>query len=881
MNNNGLKIKRNEKIYKAVRQMSRSAFCSKDNKKNIDFKENVIDTNRIAQYTGIDRSNVSRELNSLVKNGEIIKVNGKPVLYFDKESLEEIFHFSFQEHLIFENYEDFIKFINNDKNQISTHQSGNTKNEIEMNSSDHNSNDTFSLIIGTDKSLKRQVELAKAAILYPPNGLHTIITGPTGVGKSTFAEVMYRFAIEMKRIPPNAAFVLFNCADYANNAQLLLSHLFGYVKGAFTGADKEKTGLIDQADSGILFLDEVHRLPPEGQEMISLLIDKGVFNRLGETSGNHPVKVLIIAATTENLQSSMLKTFLRRIPVIIDIPDLNSRSIQERVELIATLFKGEAIRINKPITVSKDVLTALTYYNCSGNIGQLKSDIQLLCAKAFLDKISFKSEAVCVKEAHILNHIKEEITTVLSSSETDKNLFRSDMVFYPHSSGINSSTTELSNRLKYEIDYYEKIVENWNKYSKQGLTQEEVFKKVESELKLYFKDFYSKINKEENRKDEIIINLVGAGLFSAVKNAIESAQKLFKTSVNKDIVYGLSIHINNLFKRIDSGLTFPKVNNQTVQRDYSTEYAMACHILKEIEEQLNMTIPESEATVIAMLLYAMANIKQMQNIGVLVMAHGDTTASSMLNVARKLLHIIGNEALDMSLDAKIDTILDEAIEAVKRLDQGKGVLLLTDMGALTRFASLISEKTGFNVLSVNNITTATVLEAVRKSIIPEMTLERLAFELNQYTAGQPELLLTELDSVTGPTLKYINAYMPVLLGKMLIFFDSTKAYNALKVCLDQILKDIGREIDKSLLVKFMFHSACMLERQLRNIPLKNRNTDNINKVRGDIMRCLQEAFQFVEESFSINICDSELTYIIEILDTHYGTCVKPVKYFTK
>lgn len=91
-----------------------------------------------------------------------------------------------------------------------------------------------------------------------------------------FAEVMYSFAKEIGRIKRNAPFVTFNCADYANNPQLLMSQLFGVKKGAYTGADKDRMGLVEKADGGILFLDEVHRLPPEGQEMLFYLIDKGL-----------------------------------------------------------------------------------------------------------------------------------------------------------------------------------------------------------------------------------------------------------------------------------------------------------------------------------------------------------------------------------------------------------------------------------------------------------------------------------------------------------------------------------------------------------------------------------------------------------------------------
>jgi len=192
----------------------------------------------------------------------------------------------------------------------------------------------FKRIIGFDGSLKPQIQQAKAAILYPPNGLHTLILGPTGVGKSNLAEAMYEFAVETGILQKDAPFIIFNCADYAENPQLLLSQLFGHVKGAYTGAVVAKEGLVEKADGGILFLDEVHRLPPEGQELLYFLIDKGKFRRMGETETERTANVMIIAATTEDIESSLLLTFRRRIPMIIELPSLATRPLIERYHMI-------------------------------------------------------------------------------------------------------------------------------------------------------------------------------------------------------------------------------------------------------------------------------------------------------------------------------------------------------------------------------------------------------------------------------------------------------------------------------------------------------------------------------------------------------------------
>ncbi|MGO0862514.1 sigma 54-interacting transcriptional regulator, partial [Clostridioides difficile] len=121
--------------------------------------------------------------------------------------------------------------------------------------------DGFEELIGIKGSLKEKVNLAKSAIMYPPNGLHTIIYGETGVGKSELATCMYKYAVKNNIKEENSPFIVFNCADYAENPNLLIAQLFGVVKGAYTGADANREGLVEQANNGILFLDEIHRLP--------------------------------------------------------------------------------------------------------------------------------------------------------------------------------------------------------------------------------------------------------------------------------------------------------------------------------------------------------------------------------------------------------------------------------------------------------------------------------------------------------------------------------------------------------------------------------------------------------------------------------------------
>lgn len=301
-----------------------------------------ITASELATLLQLDRANVSSDLNKLVKDNRLLKTITRPVRFYIE-----------------------------------------TNTSLETHSTKGTSLDTFAI---ENTSLKIAIEKAKASILYPPNGMHTLLLGETGVGKSMFASLMHEYAIEVEQLPKDAPFIVFNCADYANNPQLLLGQLFGIKKGAYTGASDQ--GLIEKAHEGILFLDEVHRLPPEGQEMLFTFIDRGVYRRLGETENERKARVLIITATTEEPNSFLLKTFTRRIPMTVTLPPLRERTHKERFALLQLFFTNEAIRLRKEIHVSPNTMRAFVFYNCPNNIGQLKTDVQIACAKAYSDFVT-------------------------------------------------------------------------------------------------------------------------------------------------------------------------------------------------------------------------------------------------------------------------------------------------------------------------------------------------------------------------------------------------------------------------------------------------------------------------------------------------------------
>ena len=401
---------RSERIYQAVAEGT-SRFDPRNPASAIE----TLQINALAQKTGILPNNISMELNRLFSDGLVMRVRGRTVTYFSISILEEILEKQLPTYE-FISMDAFLDFL---APPALTAESSYFAKHLEA-----SAQSAFDSLIGSKKSLQPHIEHAKAAILYPPHGLDTLLSGPTGVGKSHFAHCMFDFAKKSGMISPATSLVTYNCANYAENPQLVMSQLFGHSKGAFTGADSDKPGLVELADKGILFLDEIHRLNPEGQEKLFLLIDQGIFQRLGETTKTRHADVLLICATTESPKTSMLSTFLRRIPVQIKLPSLAERSVAERLQLVLFFFWKEVQNLKKDIWIDREIISTFVHYDCPNNIGQLYTDIRLTCANAYYKHLLRHQDHLEIEFGNLNQNIALSLFTAGGSSKILNTLLR-------------------------------------------------------------------------------------------------------------------------------------------------------------------------------------------------------------------------------------------------------------------------------------------------------------------------------------------------------------------------------------------------------------------------------------------------------------------------
>jgi len=229
----------------------------------------------------------------------------------------------------------------------------------------------FSNIIGTSSPMLALFQLIET---IAPMGSTVLITGESGTGKELIAR-----AIHVNSPRRDRPFVAVNCG--ALSETLLDSELFGHMRGAFTGADSNKKGLIEVAEKGTIFLDEIGEMSPVVQVKLLRVLQERKFRRLGGTE-EIDADIRILAATNRDLtkmvaDGSFREDLFYRINVIpMRVPPLRERP--EDIPVLAEHFVARfAEQMGKPVTgISGGALTLLKHHNWPGNIRELENAME-------------------------------------------------------------------------------------------------------------------------------------------------------------------------------------------------------------------------------------------------------------------------------------------------------------------------------------------------------------------------------------------------------------------------------------------------------------------------------------------------------------------------
>lgn len=629
----------------------------------------------ISEIFEVRRNTVSHYLNELVAENKVIKIKSRPVYFLHKGIFESAFFpVSSME---FSNLED----LKNNENFS------------------EEKRDIFSIAIGFEGSLKEPIEKIKTAAHYPLLGLPCIVLGTTGSGKSFLAKLMHQYSIDNSIIEVDAPFVSFNCAQYADNPELLTSNLFGYKKDSFTGANKDKDGAFVEADGGYLFLDEVHRLSPEGQEKLFTYLDQHKIYPLGETGEGKEVSVRLIFATTESLESNFLKTFLRRIPIQITLPNLNQRNTYELKELIIHFFIEEAKQIRRTILVTRSVYELLLNFEYSGNVGELEGVIKYAVATAYSKNLLLRKIRLSVAE------LPQNL--VKNSKSIKYNLHSEDIEIEidPNKSLISYSDFFYRKENNLTI-FFDSIVTTCNDFFEEKIDQSTSEEMI--------------VKKIENFFDVLIFSDSSLGnipfynyIFSGVREVLDYFEEKNRIRFNGDSLYAISYylfykHSIEIFSKSKAEKSIDKFI-MYLRNEKAEIYKFADSILSVLERKTDVPVNHFDQIVFTLYLDRMVQKKTSNYARAIIVAHGYSTASSIANVVNRLLDMPIFEAFDMPIDSTVADIFSEINNYLSDVDTNDGIVILFDMGSLEKLADLIYNRLTSPVILMNNVSTQLAL----------------------------------------------------------------------------------------------------------------------------------------------------------------------------
>ncbi len=249
-------------------------------------------------------------------------------------------------------------------------------------------------LIGNSDAWQRVIRTIKKIAASEVNTV--LITGETGTGKELAARAIHHNSSRCEK-----PFIDINCS--AIPPQLLESELFGYQKGAFTGADRSKAGLIEEANRGTLFLDEIADLDFSLQAKLLRVLEQRVLRRIGSTQ-NIPVDLRVIAATNQNLKQLIEEGKFRedlyyRLNIVqVELPALRDRG--DDIVLLARHFIG---RFNKALRrdirgMSPEVEDIFRRYPWKGNVRELKN---------FIERIVLLEECAVIGKEHLPPELRQ------------------------------------------------------------------------------------------------------------------------------------------------------------------------------------------------------------------------------------------------------------------------------------------------------------------------------------------------------------------------------------------------------------------------------------------------------------------------------------------
>lgn len=780
-----------------------------------------ITTRFLSEKLKMQRTNISSILNQLVNEGKLVKYNGRPVLY----------------QLADENT------------------SGN--------------GDVFEQLVGYDSSLKEAIASAKAAVLYPEGNPTILITAKHGSGVSHFAKTVFRFAQASGKLKTRAPWILWDCKTLFNDQDKFQEIFLG---------DHEKEGILKKASGGMLILENIDVVSERNLDWLLAFLRGEKIQGQDEWPWQKDYHCITIFSTMKDTNEMMLNLLRGQMDFRISLPSLEERSIEERFLILQKFFKEEAKAMDRMIEVDTSILHALLLYDVTDDIKGLKNDIHTGCANSYVRSYNTEKKTIVLLMSDFPNYVRKGIMYYRSYKNEIDEMIKNGCkyTFYKNQMLRDNKTAKK--------DIYQSIDARKRDLERHALTEEEINMAVSNQLESEFEEYFEQLCERVDSIDTLN-KMVSEKLISLTRKFLLKAAEQLSCKFSKEIFCGICLHVNSCLIKVSKK---QRISNEEIARLLS-KYPMHYELVKEFQVELgkefNVKLNVDDLIFLLMFLLEAKKDVNESKVVTLIAMHGSHAASSIAAVVNVLSDDSNVQAFDMDLDKNVRIVYEELKEKIIKIDQGKGILLIYDMGSIHTMAESIAQETKIAIRCVE--VPITLVGIAGSSKAAEMkTLDEVADYLQdnfsglQYFRAKPmpemkpeieknEEIIEQMmeESSQEESINEVFEY----LGDQFPQFDIDLMKNYLLVIIGQIEHEMNLVLDEDKKIGLIVHIVCLIDKlQQQHTPSVNFMAYSVLGAFGDgryggLFEKMKTFLKPLEETFDVMIQDNEIATIISII----------------
>ena len=606
-------------------------------------------TANIAAECHVSRSLASQYLNELVRQGLAVKVNERPVIFLHRHAAERYFGCKLDK-AEYASQQELLKLAGMDEGA------------------------DFDKAIGFELSYGTCIDHLKSAIRYPPHGLPALLVGEHGTGKRLMSELTFEYGINQGILPAHAKYVRVSCVTYESGDESIERAIFG---------DGGRGGAVEEAAGGVVYLSGFDHVPDGARERVLQRINSAELTADGSSA---PARFLL--STSRPADSDVVRAIARYVPILVNLPRLADRGVEERTSLVMHYLRVEGRRVGADIAVSRGALRALVNADFKDNIDGLRSCITNCCASAYLNR---DSELLTIQAYNLPS-------TVIGNTEPE-----------PDDDQIITGDKSVNDPAMRVTRLFQKIIDPIDDLEAGRISFTEFFKGASMSV-LTYDDYMNFENQSVNPR---------IGSFEQLLSpVIEEVNRAYGIELTRKIPRSIA---QSLFTQLWGGL-----NLNRWRQDHAADINRALALLAKNQPDTATVVDQIATKAKAALGMELDELSRMilfievgealrasggprDYLGVII-CHGYSTATSIADAADRILRTHVFEAIDMTYDQEVTDIVGQLSRLLARYAHCKSMAILVDMGSLEKINDAISGLTTCDIHIVNNVSTGLALE---------------------------------------------------------------------------------------------------------------------------------------------------------------------------